>query len=103
MSDKSLRVYFTTHHDGRLTGRLLPVWSSFFDAPAPSAYGASEAEVYALLETRVRQMLLEDASALGRFLWEEPLQAKTLTVEVHPQTHAPEAAGDWQGAGARCG
>ena len=44
MSDKSLRVYFTTHHDGRLTGRLLPVWSSFFDAPAPSAYGASEAE-----------------------------------------------------------
>lgn len=86
MSDKSLRVYFTTHHDGRLTGRLLPAWTSFFDAPAPSAYGASEAEVYALLETRVRQMLLDDSSALGRFLWEEPLQAKTLTVEVHPQT-----------------
>jgi ATP-dependent Clp protease ATP-binding subunit ClpC len=86
MSDKSLRVYFTTHHDGRLTGRLLPVWASFFDAPAPSAYGASQAEVYALLETRVRQMLIDDDSALGRFLWEEPLQAKTLTVEVHPQT-----------------
>ncbi|HVG60698.1 MAG TPA: AAA family ATPase [Hyalangium sp.] len=86
MSDKSLRVYFTTHHDGRLTGRLLPVWSSFFDAPAPSAYGASEAEVYALLETRVRQMLIDDASTLNRFLWEEPLQAKTLSVEIHPQT-----------------
>jgi ATP-dependent Clp protease ATP-binding subunit ClpC len=86
MSDKSLRVYFTTHHDGRLTGRLLPSWANFFDAPAPSAYGASEAEVYALLETRVRQLLLEDSSALERFLWEEPLQAKTLTVEVHPQT-----------------
>jgi ATP-dependent Clp protease ATP-binding subunit ClpC len=86
MSDKSLRVYFTTHHDGRLTGLLLPVWSRFFDAPAPSAYGASEAEVYALLETRVRQMLIDDASALERFLWEEPLQAKTLSVEIHPQT-----------------
>jgi ATP-dependent Clp protease ATP-binding subunit ClpC len=86
MSDKSLRVYFTTHHDGRLTGLLLPAWSSFFDAPAPSAYGASEAEVYALLETRVQQMLLDDSSALERFLWEEPLQAKTLSVEVHPQT-----------------
>jgi ATP-dependent Clp protease ATP-binding subunit ClpC len=86
MSDKSLRVYFTTHHDGRLTGRLLPVWSSFFDAPAPSAYGASEAEVYALLETRVRQMMMDDVSALDRFLWEEPLQAKTLSVEIHPQT-----------------
>ena len=86
MSDKSLRVYFTTHHDGRLTGRLLPAWSSFFDEPPPSAYGASEAEVYALLETRVRQLLMDDISALERFLWEEPLQAKTLSVEVHPQT-----------------
>ncbi len=45
MSDKSLRVYFTTHHDGRLTGQLLPVWETFFDAPPPSAYGTSEAEV----------------------------------------------------------
>jgi ATP-dependent Clp protease ATP-binding subunit ClpC len=86
MSDKSLRVYFTTHHDGRLTGRLLPVWESLFDAPSPSAYGASEAEVYALLETQVRQLLLEDTSALNRFLWEEEMQARTITVEVHPQT-----------------
>jgi ATP-dependent Clp protease ATP-binding subunit ClpC len=86
MADKSFRVYFSTHHDGRLTGRLLPVWSSFFDAPAPSAYGASEADVYAQLEKRVRMMVLEDASALDRFLWQEPLNAKTLTVEVHPQT-----------------
>ncbi len=79
MSDKSLRVYFTTHHDGRLTGRLLPVWERLFDAPAPSAYGASEAEVYSLLETAVRQLLLDDASALSRFLWEEELQARTIT------------------------
>ncbi|MDY7228501.1 AAA family ATPase [Hyalangium rubrum] len=86
MSDKSLRVYFTTHHDGRLTGRLLPVWESLFDAPAPSAYGASEAEVYAQLEARVRQLMMDDASMLNRFLWEESLQARTLTVEVHPQT-----------------
>ena len=54
MSDKSLRVYFTTHHDGRLTGQLLPVWDSFFDEPPPSAYGNSESEIYALLETRIR-------------------------------------------------
>jgi ATP-dependent Clp protease ATP-binding subunit ClpC len=86
MSDKSLRVYFTTHHDGRLTGRLLPVWERFFDAPPPSAYGATEAEVYAQLEMRVQHLVLEDISALERFLWEEPLQARTLTVEIHPQT-----------------
>jgi ATP-dependent Clp protease ATP-binding subunit ClpC len=86
MSDKSLRVYFTTHHDGRLTGQLLPVWDTFFDEPPPSAYGTSEAEVQALLETRVRQMLLEDDSSLERFLWEEPLEARTITVEIHPQT-----------------
>lgn len=86
MSDKSLRVYFTAHHDGRLTGQLLPIWDTFFDAPPPSAYGTSEAEVQALLETRVRQMLLEDASSLERFLWEEDLEARTITVEIHPQT-----------------
>ncbi len=86
MNDKSLRVYFTTHHDGRLTGQLLPVWDSFFDEPPPSAYGATEAEVYALLEMRVRQMQLEDAASLERFLWEESLQERTITVEVHPQT-----------------
>ena len=86
MSEKSLRVYFTTHHDGRLTGQLLPVWDFFFDDPPPSAYGASEAEVYALLETRVRQMQLDDATLVERFLWEESLQARTITVEIHPQT-----------------
>lgn len=86
MSDKSLRVYFTTHHDGRLTGRLLPVWESLFDAPSPSAYGASEAEVYAQLEAKVQHLMVDDAGALDRFLWEEALQARTLTVEVHPQT-----------------
>ena len=70
MSDKSLRVYFTTHHDGRLTGQLLPVWDSLFDEPPPSAYGASEAEVLALLETRVRRLLGEGENALERFLWD---------------------------------
>ncbi|WP_395827461.1 AAA family ATPase [Archangium violaceum] len=86
MSDKSLRVYFTTHHDGRLSGQLLPVWDRLFDDPPPSAYGTSEAEVYALLEMKVRQLLLEDSSALERFLWEETLEARTISVEIHPQT-----------------
>lgn len=86
MSDKSLRVYFTTHHDGRLTGKLLPLWEHLFSAPAPSAYGSSEDEVYALLETQVRHLLLDSPEALERLLWQEPLQARTLTVEVHPQT-----------------
>jgi ATP-dependent Clp protease ATP-binding subunit ClpC len=86
MSDKSLRVYFTTHHDGRITGQLLPVWDSFFDEPPPSAYGNSEAEIYALLETRIRLMLSENPASLERFLWEESLEARTITVEIHPQT-----------------
>ena len=85
MTDKSFRVYFTTHHDGRLTGQLLPLWDCFFEEPVPSAYGTREAEVLALLETQVRQRLLEDSAALERFLWEEELQTRTLTVEIHPQ------------------
>ncbi len=85
MSDKSLRVYFTTHQDGRLTGQLLPVWERLFDAPPPSAYGPREADVYAELETHVRRMLREDAAALDRFLWSETLESRTLTVEIHPQ------------------
>ncbi|HZI04425.1 MAG TPA: AAA family ATPase, partial [Archangium sp.] len=39
----------------------------------------------ALLETRIRMMLLEAPAALERFLWEETLEARTITVEIHPQ------------------
>jgi ATP-dependent Clp protease ATP-binding subunit ClpC len=85
VSDPSLRVYFTTHHDGRLTGRLLPTWDSLFAAPPPSAYGTREDEVLALLESQVRQLLHDSPRALERFLWEEQLEARTLTVEIHPQ------------------
>ena len=41
MTARSLRVHLVTHWNGRVTGTLLRRSTSFFDQPAPSAYGAS--------------------------------------------------------------
>jgi ATP-dependent Clp protease ATP-binding subunit ClpC len=83
---KSLRVYFVTHHDGRLTGRLLRTWESFFDEPAPAAYGATEAEVLGQLEERLRHIEATSAEPLSRYLWDESLEVRPISVPIHPQT-----------------
>lgn len=76
----SLRVYFVTHHDGKLTGSLLARdWAQ----QLPSAYGASEAEVYAGLEQIVSDMITRE-QALEPFLWGEELNTRTVRIEVHP-------------------
>jgi ATP-dependent Clp protease ATP-binding subunit ClpC len=82
MSKPSLRVYLLTHHDRRRSGRLLRTWNAFFEGPAPSAYGTSEAEVLSQLEA---QLSPEDVMPGSRFLWEEELHTQTISVEVHPQ------------------
>jgi len=86
MANKSrLRVYFITHHDGRLTGRLLRHWSWWCEKPAPAAYGVTRADVLRQLEHRVHELQAEDPSAIERYLWEEALEPRVLTVEIHPQ------------------
>ncbi|MFO7564768.1 MAG: AAA family ATPase [Enhygromyxa sp.] len=77
----SLRVYFVTHHDGKLTGSLLAHdWAE----QVPAVFGASEAEVYAGLEQIVADMIARDDSSLESFLWDERLNVRTVTIEVHP-------------------
>jgi ATP-dependent Clp protease ATP-binding subunit ClpC len=76
----SLRVYFVTHHDGKLTGSLL---ARGWTARLPSAFGASETEVYAGLEQIVSDMITRE-QALEPFLWDEGLNTRTVRVEVHP-------------------
>lgn len=84
MSKKSLRVYFVPRGEGRLTGMLVRAWSSFFDAPEPSAFGASEEDVLAKLETRLERMEIEGKDSIDRYLWDEPFQTRTVRVDVHP-------------------
>ncbi|KIG14867.1 ATP-dependent Clp protease ATP-binding subunit ClpA [Enhygromyxa salina] len=73
-------MYFVTHHDGKLTGTLL---ARGWTQQLPSAFGASEAEVYAGLEQIVSDMITREL-ALDPFLWDEDLNARTVHVEVHP-------------------
>jgi ATP-dependent Clp protease ATP-binding subunit ClpC len=82
---KSFRVYFVTHADGRMTGILMRNWSSFFDAPPPSAYGTSEEDVYRQLEVLLREAQATGKDTIERYLWEEEFETRRITVEIHPQ------------------
>src|SRR5262249_20682478 len=84
MSKKSLRVYFVERGEARLTGTLVRAWDAFFDAPAPSAFGASEAEVYAQLEVALETIEIEGKESLDRYLWEEDFETRQVRVDVHP-------------------
>jgi ATP-dependent Clp protease ATP-binding subunit ClpC len=76
----SLRVYFVTHHDGKLTGSLLARgWAE----ELPSAFGNSTAEVYAGLEQIITDMLAREQD-IEAFLWDEELNVRTVNVSVHP-------------------
>ncbi len=85
MSKRSLRVYMVRHHTGHVTGILLRAWTSFFDAPPPSAFGASEDDVLAALEIE----LLARASRgdpLERYLWSASFDVRAVTVEALVQS-----------------
>ncbi len=84
MSRGSFRVHVVVHEDGQRTGRLLRTWDSFFDQPAPSAYGKTNEDLYAELEAKLEVMLVESKDALSRFLWEEEFRTQTIKVDVHP-------------------
>jgi len=83
-AQKSMRVYFVTHHDGRRTGTLLRTWSSFFDGPPPSAYGADEDDVLRQLEDRLLRMEADGSDVVDRYLWTEPFHTRQVRIDVHP-------------------
>ena len=85
-SKKSLRVYFVTHRDGRVTGILLRTWDWFFDRRPPSAYGTSEDDVYDQLHAELHAMAATRDDSLDRYLWDESFDQRSITVDVHPQT-----------------
>ncbi len=77
----SLRVYFVTHHDGKLTGSLL---ARGWTEQIPSVFAATEAEVYAGLEQIVADMIARNDDGIEAFLWDEGLNTRTVDIEVHP-------------------
>src|SRR5690606_11290408 len=77
----SLRVYFVTHHNGKLTGRLL---AHGWTEQVPAVFGATEAEVYAGLEQIVADMIARHDASIDAFLWDEGLNVRTVSIEVHP-------------------
>jgi len=89
---RSFRVYFTAHHDGRLTGILLRTWDWFFDRPAPAAYGTSEDDVLEQLEAELQGLAATREDDLERYLWDDAFEVRTIGIEVHPQTTVKKRA-----------
>ena len=83
---RSFRVHLVTHGDGRVTGTMLRNWRQICDQPPPSAYGASEEEVYRQLEVLLAALELGEKGSLDRYLWEESFETREITVPIHPQT-----------------
>jgi ATP-dependent Clp protease ATP-binding subunit ClpC len=83
---KSLRVYFITHLDGRVTGILLRTWDWSFERRPPSAWGPSEEDVLAQLEAQLHAMSATREDSIERYLWDESFDIRTIAVLVHPQT-----------------
>jgi ATP-dependent Clp protease ATP-binding subunit ClpC len=85
---KSLWVYVVPRSRGLLTGTLMRQWDALFDRPPPSAIGASEDDVLRQLDVLLQASLARGDDTLDRYLWEETLQTREVTVFVHPQTVA---------------
>ncbi len=80
MARPTFRVHLVTHHDGRLTGWLLP--SSGAVREPPAGYGSTDEEVFHQLA-----LALEEAEeGYSHFLWTDALQVRKVKVDVHPQT-----------------
>ncbi|MEM6533255.1 MAG: AAA family ATPase [Myxococcota bacterium] len=81
---KSLRVYFVTHEDRRLSGVLMRTRESFFEGPPPSAYGATEADVLQHLEVLLRTAIATNEDFIERYLWDEEFHTRSVQVRVNP-------------------
>ncbi len=86
MNAPSFRVYFVTHHDGRLTGHLIRSRHGFFDPPPQSAYGASEDEVLEQLAVQLRTSEMTGDDSRTKYYWTESFDVRTTKVTVHPES-----------------
>ncbi len=80
MTRPTFRVHLQTHHDGRMTGRMVPS-AAVFDAP-PVGYGDDAEAVLSQLA-----LAIEESSAdMAAYHWREPLALRRLELTVHPRT-----------------
>ena len=86
MNEQGLRVYFVTHHDGRLTGILMRAITLPFDPPPLSAYGETEEEVLEQLEVQLTASQLQGHEQVDKYLWSEDFEMGAAKVVVHPET-----------------
>ncbi len=78
MTRATFRVHLATHHDRRITGRLIPATPIAGDPP--TGYGDSDEAVLSQLALAIE----EDVADVAPFLWREELALRRLQVEVHP-------------------
>ncbi len=86
MKPASFRVYFVTHHDGRLTGHLMRSQHGFLDPAPPSAYGTTQEEVLALLELQLMAAEVNGEDSRNKYYWNETFEVGTTKVTVHPES-----------------
>ena len=86
MKPPSYRVYFVTHHDGRLTGHLIRSRAGLFDGPPQSAYGETEDEVYSRLTLQLRTAEITGDDHRSKYFWTEAFEVATTKVTVHPES-----------------
>ncbi|MCX4241408.1 AAA family ATPase [Paraliomyxa miuraensis] len=79
MARPSFRVHLSTHHDGRITGRLLP--SSGREAQPPAGYGETSEQVLSQIALAIE----ERSAEIPNYLWETPVELHQVRVSVHPQ------------------
>jgi len=81
MTRPTFRVHLATHHDGRITGRLVAAMDTG-GVPPPTGYGTTDEQVLSQLALALDESVPDHRP----FLWREALQMRTIEVQVHPQS-----------------
>ena len=79
MTRPTLRIHLQTHHDGRITGRLVPY--APVQAEPPVGYGDDAAAVLSQLALAIEEMPGE----LTPYHWRETLALRRLDLEIRPR------------------
>ncbi|MCA9712226.1 MAG: ATP-dependent Clp protease ATP-binding subunit, partial [Myxococcales bacterium] len=80
MTRPTFRVHLVTHHDGRITGRLLP--SAGREDQPIAGFGDTAEQVLSQLELAVE----EHREQVPQYLWHDPVELHRVRVSVHPQS-----------------
>ena len=80
MARPSFRVHLVTHHDGRITGRLLP--SGGREERPVAGYGKDKEQVLSQLTLAVEERREE----VPGYLWEDAVELRQVRVSMHPQS-----------------